>query len=376
MPANGNGGAQAAWSGWADALVATLFPLGLGSGQNFAFGQTALVADFANADPQVVNAQVFNVGDTVPSASPSFTPQASLSEAYGFFLQALQSLNASSLGTALANWNSACVGNASTPFNMPAKTGTPSAPGTPSPVSVPTVYLPAYQLDSGFRSKYQEWQAASVAGQTSAGGVIRFSSTSNTAPAPSATMKRLVATTPPAALPDFIRVLPSAASRLLSSTGSGQAFALAAPQATVAASSDCSIEVAFTGLATFALNPGRWFNQAALRLFADQLSAADQARYFGGAGVLARRIFQVVLGFEPSVNLRFNDAPSAASTQAVLSQPAGAAIGIGPITFDAAALKPGGSTDNTTVTIGPTASTLPILLGVVSTDLASLPPVN
>jgi len=358
---------EAAWAGWSDALVASLFPAGMAAGQNFAFGQTTLVADFANTDPLVVNAEVFRVADTVPGASAVFAPLASLSEAFGFFLQRL---NLPALGQTLANWEAA---NSSAPsaYNMPTRSGDPApagstaTPATPTPA--PIRYLPAYELDSGFRAKYQEWQASSIAGRTTAGGVIRFSVGAAPAQAPGPRRANSVAAKPHAPLMPFIRVLapqpsPTASAPTLANAPSVEG--------------SCTIEVAFTGLGTFMLGPGRWFSDTAVRLFAGQLGAADQGSFFGNDGVLARRIYQVILGFEPSVNLHFDDAQTAGSAQAVLAQSPGAAIGVGPLSFAAPVSTAGSGGNGSTVSLGPTPSTLPILLGVVSIDLANLPPVS
>ena len=351
---------EAAWAGWSDALVASLFPAGMAAGQNFAFGQTTLVADFANNDPLVVNAEVFRVADTVPGASAVFAPLASLSDAFGFFLKRL---NLPALSQTQANWEAA---NSSAPsaYNMPTRSGDPAPAGSTATPATPAAirYLPAYELDSGFRAKYQEWQASSIAGRTTAGGVIRFS-----IGAAAPLRANSVAAKPHASLKPFIRVLAPQPSH------SASAPALAnAPSV----EGSCTIEVAFTGLGTFMLGPGRWFSDTAVRLFAGQLGAADQGSFFGNDGVLARRIYQVILGFEPSVNLHFDDAQAAGSAQAALAQGPGAAIGVGPLSFAAPASTAGSGGNGSTVSLGPTPSTLPILLGVVSIDLANLPPVS
>lgn len=387
MPVTSNpNGMEAAWAGWADALVATLFPAGLGPGQHFAFGQTTLVADFANSDPQVINAEAFRIGDMVPGASPHLVPMASLNQAYGYLLE---QLNSPMLAPARADWNEATSG-APNRFTMPARMGaqapagaSTAAPGTGAPA--PTTYVPAYALDNGFRTKYEEWQASSVAGRTSGGGVIRVHSSGRAATAPVPRSLRATASVRMAtALPPFVRILApaqaQAQTRALSSDAALLAPASHGAGANTNADADAdadgsgySIEVAFTGLGTFMLGPAAWFSDTAVRLFGGQLSAADQARYFGSAGVLARRMYQVVLGFEPSVSLRIG-AQDAGTARALAAQPPGSAIGVGPLTFATASLTSTIRHDGSTVTIGPAASTLPILLGVVSTDLANPPP--
>ncbi|MBZ8140998.1 hypothetical protein CLD22_13935 [Rubrivivax gelatinosus] len=368
-------GLKSAWADWADALVATLFPAGLGAGQHFAFGQTTLVADFANSDPEVINSEIFRIGDSVPQPSPDFVPMGSLYEAYGFFLQRLSS---PALASALAAWKDATSVSPSR-FNMPTKIGTQAPAGTVpvGPAADPqgsTTYLPAYSLDAGFRGRYKEWQASSVAGRTSDGGVIRVSSAGSAAGAP--VLRSMKASAGPAAdaLPPFIRFhAPGVVAKTSMRDLAGPQAA--APVATTALDS-YSLEVCFTGLGTFMLGPTQWFSDTAVRLFASQLTAADQVSYFGRQGVLARRIYQVVIGFEPSATLRF-DAGSAGNRNAkpLLAPPPGASIGVGPLSFDSASLKSGTGGDGTTLTIGPAASSMPILLGVVSMDLAHVDPV-
>lgn len=407
-----NGGLETAWMAWSEALVSTLFPVGLGPGQHFAFGQATLMADFANADPQVANAEIFRIADTVPAATPNFVPLASLSDAYGFFLQRVASPALAEVQANMAAANSA----AQTSYNMPAKVGAQSPAGVLMPgsggtgLAVQSTFLPAYELDTSFRACYQQWQGASARGDTRGGGVIAFSSRSGapaTAPAPlhalmlptvsalaaSATLdpaESLAAQAPPA----FLRVAATGAapSSLARMPGSAQAL-LATPVAAAAeidssrplalgtdgGASDFSLEVSFTGLGTFMIGPARWFSDTAMRLFAAQLSPADKALFFGAGGVLASRIYQVVVAFEPGIILRFDDRAVFENARDALSGPHGGAVGIGPLSFDAMDAGAGGSAgpvygdETQTITIGPVPSTLPILLGVVSTDLAAFP---
>ncbi len=410
-------GLDTAWSEWSQALVSTLFPGGLGPGQHFAFGQTTLIADFANADPQVANAEIFRIGDAVPAAAPNFVPMASLSDAYGFFLQRIAS---PALATAQANM-AAANSAAHTGFNMPAKVGTQAPAGCLPPGSggaAPTLqatFLPAYELDAGFRTRYEEWQASSARGDTRAGGVIGFSSRLGGPAAPSAPMQALMlpsvsalaAQAPSAAAaagapqpptpPAFFRVVtavPAPASLLAAPVAAtaqppgspmGPAPGAVEHSRPVLLSADggpsnFSLEVSFTGLGTFMIGPGRWFSDTAVRLFADQLSPADKTLFFAPGGVLARRIYQVVVAFEPTVMLSFDDRQVFDNAKAVLSDPQGDSVGIGPLNFHSNLVSSSGvqgplySDDVQTITIGPVPSTLPILLGVVSTDVATFPP--
>jgi len=122
------------------------------------------------------------------------------------------------------------------------------------------------------------------------------------------------------------------------------------------------------------LSPGRWFNAAAIQLFAGQLSAADRTVFFGADGVLARRVYQVVVGFEPAVRLEFDDPQAFQEAVTHVGSAQAGSIGVGPFDFDAGTVD-ATSGDTLAITLGPAASTLPILLGVVSTDVANPPPV-
>lgn len=356
---------DAAWSSWGQALVSTLFPAGLSAQQRFAFGQTTWVADFVNNDVQVINAQLFGIGDAVPAPGANFAPLASLSQAYGYFLQRLPP---ALVPRELAYWQQA-FSTTATAYNMPTRPGAQVPPGAGQPgVPADTLYQPAYLLDSGFRSKYAEWQASSSAGRTDAGGVIRVRG----APAgrASALGARRLTSAPAAPALGFLKLRSGVAGLgALAAESAGDAGPRrAAAGATVR--DEYEVSVAFTGLATFSLNPAMWFNETTIRMLADELSPADQAKFFAPDGILARRIYQVVLGFQPSVTLTFPDPSAHAQAQALLLAGPGAGVDVGPLSFDASPARPP-STSGSGITIGPTPSTLPVLLGVVSTTLAT-----
>lgn len=369
-------GLDAAWSSWGEALVATLFPAGLGPQQRFSFGQTTLVADFVNNDVQVINAQLYGIGDIVPATGPNFAPLASLSDAYGFFLQRFAP---ASVTREMGSWQQAISATA-TPYNMPTRSGAAVPAGMGQTVTPSdTVYLPAYLLDSGFRAKYGEWQVASTTGRTDAGGVIRVRSPSKASMALGAHGAAKVA---PAPAPGFLKLRPglaASAALQVAATAGATPTALVMPPGLAAASGnpagaavadDYEVTVAFTGLATFSLNPAPWFSETTIRMLSDQLSPADQAKFFGPDGILARRIYQVVLGFQPSVSLSFPDPDTHAQAQALLQAGPGGGVDVGPLSFEAGSAgvsaNPGSG-----ITMGPTPSTLPVLLGVVSTTLAT-----
>jgi hypothetical protein len=373
-------GQDAAWLGWSRALVSMLFPAGLGSAQHFAFGQTTLLVDFADADAQIANAEVFRIGDAMPAATSSFVPSSSLSDAYRLFLQRA---NSPQLASALADM-AAADSLSQSALNMPVKTGSEppagSTPGT-SGSALPTTFVPAYQLDAAFRLRYQEWQAASSQGLHGTGGVIRFCTTPDGSGAAAPALSRSIVsaggpTTPAAVPPPFLRVSPAVPAVGAPRVASVASVAVpVAPLAAAITAGPISLEVSFTGLGTFMLSPGRWFNAAAVQLFAGQLSPADRALFFGVDGVLARRVYQVVVGFEPAVRLEFDDPQAFEAAVTHLGSPQAGSIGVGPFDFNAGTVDAAGG-DTLAITLGPAASTLPILLGVVCTDVANPAPVG
>jgi hypothetical protein len=366
---------DSAWADWADALKATLFPAGLSAGQSFAFGQTTLVADFVNSDPQVINAELFRIGDIIPGPGPSLVSQGSLSQAYSFFLQ---KLNVETLNDAKSSLRQAMC-DTSNFLNMPTRLGpqVPAGmnPGGASPeVPVgPTVFRPAYVLDPGFRAKYLEWQVASVNKRITDGGVIVVRSNGT------ATAHHVLFDQEPQALfaqgqtsgsdlPPFLHIETSALGPHANAVAVPLVSALKEPGSN---QGGYEVKVAFTGLGTFALGPGSWFSDTIPRLFADQLTPSDQARFFGSMGVLARRIYQVVLGFEPSVTLHFDDPQENVRALALVQQYQAQTIKVGPLTFDGSLFYPHSVDRSQDISIGATPSVLPTLLGVVSTDLSN-----
>jgi hypothetical protein len=138
-----------------------------------------------------------------------------------------------------------------------------------------------------------------------------------------------------------------------------------------------TLQVSFTGLGTFTIGPDRWWSDTVIRLFEGALTQQDRDLFFGEEGVLPRRIFQVVLGFQPTLKLSFDDWTVFESARDSLQNPVGDGVGIGPFNLHSKALVPGSdgvstySEPDQTITIGPIQSTLPILLGVVSIALGA-----
>ena len=178
MGKQGQVGTADVWQAWYDEFMRVLLPTGLGPRQHFAAGQTTLVVDFANPDPLITNAEIFRIGNTMPAASPNFARQGTLFDAYRLFLGRIDSEQVDDAKKSVEAANSQALNE----LNMNAKVGTiapdgsqPQTIGDPSPPlpsALRTVCLPAYGLDAGFRGKYQEWQALSAQGKSTAGGTI------------------------------------------------------------------------------------------------------------------------------------------------------------------------------------------------------------
>ena len=64
-----------------------------------------------------------------------------------------------------------------------------------------------------------------------------------------------------------------------------------------------TLKVSFTGLQAFAINPDSWFAEAAIKIYQRGLVQQDRDTFFGSNGVLSRRIFQVILGFQPTLTI-------------------------------------------------------------------------
>ena len=399
-------GNTAAWHEWAHKLTNLLFPMGLGKDQSIGFGQVTLAVDFANADPQIANAEVHRIGDVVPANSPNFAPVASLFNSYRLFLSRIESAE-------LKNYIDrveAADSQQQTRFNMAAKLGNmaplgatggrvggqPSAPDS----ALRSVFLPAYQLDTSFRQKYSEWQSASTRNNWTAGGVItcrvRLDAPSTSATetlsllSPAQTTREAVVALPFLRLHKTVPLGPSAGQEttllgiidITSEVGEGglrpSVPTVQLPNFSAAnAPLTLTLKVSFTGLQAFAINPDSWFAEAAIKIYQRGLVQQDRDTFFGSNGVLSRRIFQVILGFQPTLTIiPENQTVFESLSRSYLN---GDAVGIGPFTFDSKALAPnaGEVTDPQqaqSITIGPIASTVPILLGVVSIPLVSYVP--
>ncbi|WLH78448.1 MULTISPECIES: hypothetical protein [unclassified Pseudomonas] len=255
---------------------------------------------------------------------------------------------------------------AQNPFNMAVTSGSIAAPGsqpvvvggtTPPPASaLVSSFAPSYTLQ-GFSTAYAAWQAASVAGQVGASISVSSSTASY-----SFSQSGWSASANASLFGDFFNFTASG-------SASGQKTSIDT------SSSDFSLTVDFTGLGSFIIAPGAWWDNGSLvNTFQNKLKPGSPA-FFGENGSLAAVPTQLVVGFEPTVKLKMK-ASDYSNVKSSWQSQATASIGIGPFRIGSATTSAYGSKQDirwddasATVTIGPIHSSLPILLGVVSQQL-------
>jgi hypothetical protein len=252
-------------------------------------------------------------------------------------------------------------------FNMKVASGSIAPPGSqpvtiggnaPTPTSDLVFSLaPSYTLQA-FGTKYSEWQAASVAGKHQAGGSIRITSSSNSY---SLDQFGWSASANASLFGDFFNFS-------LGGSTSGQKTTINT------SSSDFSLQVDFTGLGSFFIAPGPWWDAGLVALNHNRLKSGAPA-FFGDGGALSAIATQVVLGFEPTVTLTMN-ANDYSNVKSNWQANTTTSIGIGPFRLGSLSTSTNGSKQDiqfndasASVTIGPLSSTVPILLGVISNKL-------
>lgn len=230
-----------------------------------------------------------------------------------------------------------------------------AAPAANAPSNVSS-YVPLYVLDSAYATTYAEWQAASVAGTT--GTTFHFDSHSSDydykASGWNATAK--------ASWSSFFW------------SASASSTTTQTQMSVDASSSDFSVDVSFVGVKAFSINPGPWWQNGSLVSTYRNKLKAGAPDFFSDNGAMARRASQVVLGFEPTIKISmaaadYSRVKSAWQTQASLT------IGVGPFSFGGSGGANSSSDQihyddaSSSITIGPVKSTMPVLLGVVSSTL-------
>jgi hypothetical protein len=217
-------------------------------------------------------------------------------------------------------------------------------------------FVPLYSLDTAYAATYAEWQKASVAGQI--GETFHFDSHSNDCDYKESGWNASAS----ASWHGFFR------SASASSSSSEQTVSVDT------SSSDFSVDVAFVGVKAFNIAPGPWWQNGSLASTYKGKLKQGAPDFFSDNGALARRASQVVLGFEPTITVRLSAADYSRLKGAWQTQ-ASVSVGVGPFSFNGA----GGadsSKDNihyddaaSSIKIGPIQSTMPVLLGVVSSKV-------
>jgi hypothetical protein len=251
-------------------------------------------------------------------------------------------------------------------FNMPVKSGSTAPAGsgpallpgqTPSPPASALIpsFAPAYGLD-GFTTIYQQWQTNST-NNVQQGGPITVSGSSQAQSWNNYGWSASLA----ASFTDFF-------SFNAGGSASNQT------QTVNTKSSQFSMDVMFTGLNTVQINPGQWYDSGIVETYKNQLlSTAPQ--FFGQNGSMGLLPTALILGFEPTITLQLENSDYT-SFKNTYQASATASVNIGPFSIGNASYSTYGSKGNmsfndqkSSIVIGPVQSTLPLLLGVISTKL-------
>jgi hypothetical protein len=254
-------------------------------------------------------------------------------------------------------------------YNMKVKVGTIAPPGSQKvlaggdnptkPDNLKSTFQPSYTLDSSFRQKFAEWQAASV---KKTGGKVSISVSAKTQTY-SYDQFGWDASIKASWIAEFFRIFAEGST-------SGERVNINT------SNKDFSLSIEFTGLGTFGISPGLWWDHGSLISTYKKLKP-EAPDFFGETGSLARFPYQIVVGFEPTIKLKM-EANDYKETKKSWQAKATASIGIGPFRIGSATVSTSGKKEDinwddasAAVTIGPIKSTVPVLLAVVSQRLGN-----
>lgn len=242
----------------------------------------------------------------------------------------------------------------------PAGSGTAVLPGqTPAPAASSQIqsFAPAFGLD-GFTEIFQEWQAKSAQGVQDAGPIEVAGNSGagdwdNYGWAASADGE--------ASFDDFFTFSASGSAKSDTQTVNTQ-------------SSEFSLKVMFTGLQAIPITPGSWYDGGIVETFKDRL-LRNAPKFFGEGGSMGLLPTSLIIGFEPTITLTLENADYNSFKNQYQAK-ATASLDIGPFTIGSASYSTYSdktsisyADDSSTITIGPVKSSLPLLLGVISTKL-------
>ncbi len=252
-------------------------------------------------------------------------------------------------------------------YNMQIKRGTvapagstPVQPGEtvlPPGTSLSQFYVPSYTLGGDFARTFAEWQAKSSQNKVDVGPLHISGSSSSS---------------------DWSKfgwnagVSASLFKSFFSLWAKGSASSESVTQNFE--STDYDLDISFTGLSLLPIQPGIWLRSALIQQFKNSLRTGS-GEFFGENGTLNLLPAQAIVGFEPKVSLKLNN-KSYHEFKLKWQAEATASLGIGPFRIGNASVRTYGEKesiqydDNSqTISIGPIKSTLPLLLGVISTKL-------
>ncbi|MEN2774466.1 hypothetical protein [Acetivibrio clariflavus] len=133
-----------------------------------------------------------------------------------------------------------------------------------------------------------------------------------------------------------------------------------------------SLKIYYTGLQTFKIEPLLWFQQSFIENYKDKLFK-NAPNFFGKDGSLSLLPYEIIVGFEPRIELTLNNSDYKELKSAFN---ASASLSIGPFRIGKANVSTYGSKEDVkfydesnTLTVGPIKSQLPLLLGVICSKL-------
>lgn len=252
------------------------------------------------------------------------------------------------------------------PYNMAVKTGSTAPAGSGAAVlpgqtppaqasALVSSFAPAYGLE-GFTTLYQEWQAKSVANQQDA-GPITVTGSSETETWDKFGWDASIN----ASFTEFFSI-------------GAQGSASYQTQTVNTQSQQFSIDVMFTGLQAVPINPGQWYDGGIVETYKTKL-LPSAPQYFGTNGSMGLLPTRLIIGFEPTITLQLQNADYSSFKKNWQAQ-ATASVNIGPFSIGNASFSTYGdkgdvtfNDQESTIVIGPVKSSLPLLLGVISTKL-------
>lgn len=252
-------------------------------------------------------------------------------------------------------------------YNMKAKVGAEAPTGStkvlpgqnpPDPSSnLSEILLPGYNLDAAFKAAYQEWQVKSVNDQVDV-GPLEVSGTSESS---RFTEFGWSASMSPSIFGDFFAFFAKGSTKgsVVKSSWESTSF---------------DLKMYFTGCQSFLIEPVPWCQLSFVRNYRDKLYP-DAPEFFGEDGSLSLLPYELIIGFEPKLELKLKN-EDYSELKAKFQSEVAASLSIGPFSIGKASFSTYGNKDDmdyndetNTVTMGPIKSTMPLLLGVICAKL-------